>query len=307
MPKVSVVIPAHNRPKLLKRAIKSVLAQTCQDFEIIVVDDGDVSVEDVVKSFSDSRVKYIKHKIPHKGGSAARNTGIKNSKGDYIAFLDDDDEYLPEKLEKQSQILDKYFNKIGFVFSPVIKSREGEANKQHIHKLNCKEGINNFFESILALKTKILTPCIMIKKEELLTIGGFDENLPSHQEWDLVIRLSKNCNGYFLNELVARAHHLLENHIGGDWSRRIKGREMIIKKYFNELKKRPEALGTHYFRLGTFYRENKNFKEARNYFLKAWRLDKSRLKLLLHFISVLFGRKSIHFFRMIYSKYFKSI
>jgi len=77
MLKVSVVIPTHNRPELLKRAIKSVLNQTYQDFEVIIVDDGDISAEDVVKSFSNSRIKYIKHKIPHKGGSAARNTGIK--------------------------------------------------------------------------------------------------------------------------------------------------------------------------------------------------------------------------------------
>jgi len=106
MPKVSVVIPTCNRPDLLPRAIKSVLAQTYQDFEIIVVDDGrEKSSENVVAGIGDARLKYIKQ-TDKKGGSAARNTGIKAAAGDFIAFLDDDDEWLPEKLDKQVRGLD---------------------------------------------------------------------------------------------------------------------------------------------------------------------------------------------------------
>src|SRR5688572_26839751 len=99
MPKVSVVIPTHNRPLMLRRAIDSVLAQTYQDFEIIVVDDGLRERSDnVVKLFEDDRIRYISHEQEH-GAPAARNTGIKNSNGELIAFLDDDDEWLPQKLE----------------------------------------------------------------------------------------------------------------------------------------------------------------------------------------------------------------
>src|SRR3989338_8677774 len=101
MVKVSVIIPTHNRPELLKRAVKSVLNQTYKDLEVIVVDDGlEKRADETVNSFNDSRLKYIQHP-EEKGGSAARNTGIKNSSGEFIAFLDDDDEWLPEKLEIQ--------------------------------------------------------------------------------------------------------------------------------------------------------------------------------------------------------------
>ncbi len=99
MSKISVIIPTCNRPELLPRAVKSVLNQTFNDFEVIVVDDGDkISAEKAMAQFSDQRIKYIKHE-KRKGGGAARNTGLRNSQGDYIAFLDDDDEYLPDKLE----------------------------------------------------------------------------------------------------------------------------------------------------------------------------------------------------------------
>jgi len=91
-PTVSVIIPTYNRAHTIGRAIKSVLNQTYQDFEIIVVDDGSTdNTEEVVKSFRDKRIRYIQHK-KNKGAAAARNTGIKSAKGKYIAFQDSDDD-----------------------------------------------------------------------------------------------------------------------------------------------------------------------------------------------------------------------
>ena len=107
MPKVSVVISTHNRREMLKRAIDSVLKQTFQDFEIIVVDDGNEPAEEVAKSFSDARIRYVRHEIPHRGAPAARNTGIRSSQGEFVAFLDDDDEWLPLKLQLQVKALDE--------------------------------------------------------------------------------------------------------------------------------------------------------------------------------------------------------
>ena len=105
-PKVSVIIPTYNRAHLVGRAIRSVLNQTYQDFEIIVVDDGSTdNTEEVVKSFNDPRIRYIRHE-KNRGGSAACNTGIRAARGEYIAFQDSDDEWLPEKLEKQMQVFE---------------------------------------------------------------------------------------------------------------------------------------------------------------------------------------------------------
>ncbi len=100
-PTVSVVIPTYNRAHLVGRAIQSVLNQTYHDFEIIIVDDGSIdNTEDVVKSLNDPSIRYTRHD-QNRGGSAARNTGIKMARGEYVAFQDSDDEYLPEKVESR--------------------------------------------------------------------------------------------------------------------------------------------------------------------------------------------------------------
>ena len=102
MPRVSVVIPTYNRAELLKRAIESVLGQTYQDFELIVVDDASMdNTEEMMKDFSDERIRYIRLKQNSGTSAVPRNTGIKSAKGEYIACHDDDSEWLPQKLEKQ--------------------------------------------------------------------------------------------------------------------------------------------------------------------------------------------------------------
>src|ERR1017187_7936626 len=99
-PTVSVVIPTYNRARILPRAVKSVVSQTLEDWELLVVDDGSADdTEQVVAAFGDSRIHYIRHER-NRGQSAAQNTGIRASRGTYVAFLDSDDEWLPEKLAK---------------------------------------------------------------------------------------------------------------------------------------------------------------------------------------------------------------
>jgi glycosyltransferase involved in cell wall biosynthesis len=106
MAKVSVIIPAYNQAPYLSKSIQSVLDQTCQDFEIVVVDDG--STDDtaaVVQSFHDDRIHYIYQE--NRGLSAARNTGIDNSTAEYITYLDSDDLFLPMKIELLGGVLDQ--------------------------------------------------------------------------------------------------------------------------------------------------------------------------------------------------------
>ena len=101
LPVVSVVISTYNRQEKLKRALASVLGQTLRDIEVIVVDNASTdATEEVVRNVKDLRVRYIRHDS-NKGGPAARNTGIKHARAPYIALLDDDDEWMPQKLEKQ--------------------------------------------------------------------------------------------------------------------------------------------------------------------------------------------------------------
>ena len=119
MPKISVVIPTYNRAHLIKKAINSVFEQTYQDFEIVIIDDGSKdNTEEIVKSINDGRIRYIKHE-KNKGEAGARNTGIENSKGEYIAFLDTDVTWSKDKLEKQLNILESSPADVGVVFTGV--------------------------------------------------------------------------------------------------------------------------------------------------------------------------------------------
>ena len=107
MPKISVIVPTYNRTRFLPISIKSILAQTFEDYEIIIVDDGSTDdTSTVVRSFSDSRIKYIRQS--NAGQAAARNTGLSHAAGEYIGFLDDDDLYVPSALQVLSTCLDKH-------------------------------------------------------------------------------------------------------------------------------------------------------------------------------------------------------
>ena len=105
-PKVSVIVPTHNRADLLPRAVDSVLAQTYGDYEMVIVDDcSSDNTQDVIAGFSDPRIRSFRHDR-NRGQSAAINTGIAHARGEYIGFLDDDDEWLPTKLEGQVALLE---------------------------------------------------------------------------------------------------------------------------------------------------------------------------------------------------------
>ena len=117
MPKVSVIIPTYNRAEFLRSAIESALSQTFKDLEVVVADDKSTDhTREVVESFKDRRIKYILNE-GKKGPSATRNTAILASEGEYIAFLDDDDEWLPDKLQRQVEVLDKSQPNICGVYS----------------------------------------------------------------------------------------------------------------------------------------------------------------------------------------------
>jgi len=292
MPKISVIIPTHNRPELLRAAINSVLNQTYQDFEIIVVDDGlERRADKVVESFNDERIKYIQHS-EEKGGSAARNTGIRASQGEFIAFLDDDDQWLPEKLEIQMAKFENTPSDVGFCFSAV---RNIYDDFQHTTKV--PEGINDYFDLALKWTKGFLTVTLLVKKEVLKKTGLFDESLPSHQESDLIIRIAKKYKGLGINRPLVNVNMKKGyERIGGNLKRRIAGRETLLRKYSEEYKKRPSVLAKHLFELGLMYRDGGNFKEAKNLFKRAVKTN-FRFLYFLHYISLLFNGKIYKIFR----------
>ncbi len=264
-PHVSVIIPTYNRAHVLKRAIQSVLDQTYPHFELIIVDDGsEDNTEETVKAFRDQRIIYIRHDRNH-GGSAARNTAIKSVRGKYIGLLDDDDEWLPEKLEKQL----KKFGELPSDFGVVYTGFSYKSEKSGILSSITPALSGDVYKSLLR-ECILGSPTPLIKKEYFSKTGGFDETLPSCQDWDMWIRLSKHCKFAFVPDVLAY-HYVHGFQISMNLDAKISGREKLLKKYWKELSEYPEILSVLLNRLGRLYSLADEPGRARKYFFSSIR------------------------------------
>jgi len=200
---VSVVIPTYNRPKLLHRAISSALRQTHRDFEIIVVDGspGEEAVS-VIERFGDCRISHVKQD-PNTGLSAARNIGVRNSSGRYIAFLDDDDERLPEKIELQLEDLRNKESRLRASYCLLERFRD-ESNQVIGYFRPSSDG--NHIRAWLCGENVPSPSCVLLEKECLERAGGFREDLPRLEDREQWIRLSKYYDFACLNRVLVRYH-----------------------------------------------------------------------------------------------------
>jgi len=190
---VSVVIPTCNRPELLHRALRSALSQTFRDFEVIVVVDGpDQATIDSLRRVNDSRLEIVQ--IPERvGGAEARNVGVREAKGEWVAFLDDDDEWFPEKLERQiaaANCLSAHY--------PVIASRFIARapccdylwpRRLPAHSEPLSEYL--FVRKSLFFGEGLLQTSTIFAKRELLLKVPFTSGLKKHQDWDWVLRVAQ--------------------------------------------------------------------------------------------------------------------
>ncbi len=279
MPKVSVIIPTYNRAHLIGRAIQSVLDQTYQNFEIIVVDDASTDeTEELVKSFSDNRINYVRHQ-KNKGGSAARNTGIRAAKGEFIAFFDSDDEWLVEKLKKQIDKFRMSSKKVGVIYCGhcIVGEETQEVVDEVIFSLR-----GNVFLNLLKM---CITPgsSLVVRRYCFRKAGFFDEALPSCQDWDMWIRLSRYYEFDFIPEILVK-YHLHGTRISTDLNARIQGIEAVLKKYRVNLSEYPSILSSHLHGLGRLHCIKGNRKMGRMYFWKVIELNPFHLRNYLHFL-----------------------
>jgi glycosyltransferase involved in cell wall biosynthesis len=193
MPLISVVIPAHNAAPFVAEAVRSVLAQTFRDFELIVVDDGSSDgTGDVLKEFA-GRIEYI-HQA-NRGASAARNAGIQAAKGRYVCFLDADDSWHADKLEQQIRFMQEH-PELGLSFADGREQRDGRVTKESIlaatqfhAELTSEIPIRNAFSKLL-LENFIPTPSVIVSADCLRRVGLFDENLPVAEDRDMWLRIA---------------------------------------------------------------------------------------------------------------------
>lgn len=181
---ISVVIPLYNKEKQIASTLQSVLNQSFQDFEVVIVDDGstDGSV-DVVKRFSDPRIRVIKQK--NAGVSVARNRGIEEANGEYVALLDGDDEWLPVYLETQIALAAKYPQCDVFATNYKFRNQNGQETPTIIRNLPFKseDGVlSNYFQVASTSHPPICSISIMARKEAFLAIGGFPAGIKSGED-----------------------------------------------------------------------------------------------------------------------------
>ena len=224
--KVTVVIPTYNRSHVVDRAVRSALAQTHRDVEIIVVDDG--STDDTaarVRTFTDPRVRYVAR--PHRGVSATRNAGVALATTELVAFLDSDDVWRPDKLERECAFLARH-PEVDAVFSdlekhdgavlvpsfmrasPTFGRRLGTARYTDGLVLSRRDMYLDLLQEVF-VKPSALT----IRRAAFLAAGGFDESWSSSEDWEFLLRFSKRARFGFIDRPLA------ELRISGDSLHRI--------------------------------------------------------------------------------------
>ena len=293
MPEISVIIPTFNRAKILPKAIDSVLQQTYKDYEIVVIDDGSTDdTKEVLMRYGD---KIIYRFQENKGISSARNRGIEIARGRYIALLDSDDYWLPEKLEKQVACFQK--NPSYRMVATRCSSFKVDGNftssepKEEIKKKS-RSGKSGWIYKELFYKNFIRTSSVLIEQECFKKIGTFDETLYCCNDVDMWIRIAKEYEVGFINDILT----VYTDNPKGISNDGLAGRktyvEVLEKNYDPTLiplrlyKKRMARMyahiGKHYVRRGDFrmgkqvllkslFLQHFNIRALKNYGLAIWK------------------------------------
>jgi glycosyltransferase involved in cell wall biosynthesis len=270
LPVISIILPTYNRAKTISRAINSLLEQTYQDYEIIIVDDAsEDETKEIVKGFADEKIRYIQCK-QNKGRGAARNLGIQESRGKFIAFQDSDDEWLPKKLEKQIKVFFTAEPELGVVYSDMTRIT--------------KDGTEKYYKSPIIQQDRIIDPdtkyyavygigiqSTLIRKECFERAGCFNENFLRFEDAELFIRLSQYYRFHHLSEALVKYYE--SPWLPSDWDKYIHARESLLTLYAQEIKHEKGFLLREYLCLG-FYHTKKTFFYLKMAFLKGLNLNK---------------------------------
>ncbi len=274
---VSIVIPTYNRETFITKALDSVMAQTYQHFEVVVIDDGSTdNTRDVVQAYGE-KVHYFYQR--NKGIAGARNAGIKKSCGSYIAFLDSDDYWRPEKLERQMALFHEH-REYGLVASCCASVRlDGSFREKN------RPGKSGRVLTDLFIKNFIRTSSVVIKKACFEKVGLFDEELRECEEYDLWLRIAAQYSVGFINESLAVYVDNPEGISTDSLAGRLFRLKVLEKEYLREkiplkIYNRRIADTCHY--IGRHYLTAGNVAEGRCYLKKAQTLSPFFLKNFLY-------------------------
>ena len=211
-PLVSVIIPAFNAAEFMGETLDSIFSQTYTPFEAIVINDGSSDTEDleqVLRRYP-SNLRYIKQ--ANQGAAAARNAGLRAAGGELVAFLDADDTWVPEFLEKQMELLKS--SDADIVFADATLFGDSPLDGRTFMQVEPPNG-EVTAENLLAVKVTVLTSSVLARKKPILDVGLFDESLRRGQDFDLWFRLAKAGARFAYSREVLAHHRIVESGLSG--------------------------------------------------------------------------------------------
>lgn len=243
---VSVILPTHDRPALLPRAARSVLDQDFGDLELIVVDDGSRSrAEQTLLPFGDPRVRVLATPVPL-GPARARNLGLEAAGGEWIAFQDDDDEWLPGKLSRQLDAARRAADDPGVVYCPFWISRAGD--RRVIGGRSVRRARGSLYEELWR-GNFIALPAAVVRRACIEQVGGFDADLPCFEDWELFLRLASRFTFEHVDEPLLLTHESPVSVNKAPSAVQAEAFETILRKHHDEIGRRPEVHAEILFRV----------------------------------------------------------
>lgn len=270
-PLVSVVLPTYNRADVLGRAVHSVLGQTREALELIVVDDASADgTLSLLASVADPRLRVVR--LPSRvGPGAARNAGIAAARGDLFAFQDSDDEWLPDKLARQVALLAASDSEVGWIGGSYVVAHPGG------HELVMSDNLvhGRPYDEDLVDGRPFVTPTWLVRRDALAAAGPFREDLENLEDWDLIFRLAAVCRFRAVGPVVLVKHGSHDS-LFGDTSRLVGAYEKVLDDHRARFAAHPAAHARHYVELGRIHAARGDRAAARRMLRKAMALGPRR-------------------------------
>ncbi|MDJ1431955.1 glycosyltransferase [Halostagnicola sp. A-GB9-2] len=294
---VTVVVPTYDRPKLLRRAVQTVAEQTYDRIELVIVDDcSPVPASDVLSEFDPSleAVTIVRHDA-NRGANVARNTGLHKARGEYVAFLDDDDCWDERKIEKQANAFGRAPESVGVVYTGVehvdenmqtnavlTPQVEGAVTKRLLY--------GNFLETFSVA---------MIERELCERVGGLDERFPSWQDWEFFLRLSLWCRFLAVPEPLVVRHNRPNGQLSHDYDRKTEVTAPLFREVVRPIAAELDDIdwttvdASLEYHLGRAAMRNGRYSAARRHFGRAIRQHPLEVPYYVYLVAA-FGGKRTH-------------
>lgn len=292
MPEISIIVPTYNYAHFIVDCLESIFSQTYKDFEVIVVDDGSTDDTAQVLEKYKGRIRYIHQE--NRGLPAARNTGIRAAQGEYLAFLDSDDLWLPNKLDEQIRVLRNDAD-MGIIFSDASAFNERGVMRESILK---EENIcTGFCFQRLFMGNYLVMPTVMIRKRCLEKSGLFDESLTAVEDYDLWLRISLYYKIGFVSKILAQ-YRVHPSNMSKDFYLLVDNEIKVIQKIIDQYPGPVQKLRGVSVRLCTLFNQHGlewikkgNARQAKKSFFKAITTRPWQVRAYYYFLATMAGKR----------------